>query len=235
MDFGTRLIRTAGKGSGSVEVTLPAALRRLVGLPCRITLHDGAQPDIVLQPDLAGARAAFAVIWHGMAQALAADPAPDFASAGFHFGLLPQQAAPATPYLCWQDGLALASGGSPAAAAEVIAACGENLAPETGVAPALAAQFGAACGFVAVGEILHPGWQEPCDIAAMELSGHAAWLPGAAFAASPDIRAPAFWAVLAPGLSALAALFAALSQPGSAYPALHAAWRRGRSIELNRG
>ena len=52
MDLGVRQIRSAGKGSGSIELTLPADLRDLVGLQCRIMLRDGSRPDIVLQPDL---------------------------------------------------------------------------------------------------------------------------------------------------------------------------------------
>ena len=73
MDLGVRHIRTAGKGSGSIELTLPAELRDLVGLPCRIVLRDGSRPDIVLQPDLQRALIAFATLWQAMARGLLRD------------------------------------------------------------------------------------------------------------------------------------------------------------------
>lgn len=236
MDFGVRHIRTAGKGSGSVEVTLPTTLRRLVGLPCRIMLHDGEQPNIVLEPELSGARHAFVLVWRALSLALLGEQGPDFAAAQFQFGLMPQQGRQASPYLCWQDGLALADcSEAPVAFGKVIAACAENLACEIGVARTLAESFGMACGFLSCGQIVAPDWQEACDITAMQLAGHPSWQPGAALIASPDINGPHFWSLLTPGLVATTELFIAMSLPGSAYPALHAAWRRGRSIELNRG
>jgi hypothetical protein len=74
MDLGLRRIRSAGAGSGSIEVTLPAALRDLQGQPCRIALRDGIRPEIVLQPDLRAARGAFAGLWTRLAGALGAAP-----------------------------------------------------------------------------------------------------------------------------------------------------------------
>jgi|GEM_PF-3185658 hypothetical protein len=236
MDLGTRQIRTAGKGSGSVELTLPGKLRRLVGLPCRILLHDGERPDIVLQPDMAQARDAFMALWRSLALALLGEPAPEFPAAAFSFGLLPRHGAPDSPYLCWQDGLALGAGAAePEAVARSIAACADQMAADLAIAPALAGPFGAVCGFSAIGRMAFPEWQVHCDVAASALAGHAAWQPGRAFATTPDTRSAAFWSLLSPGLCAVAELFGAWSQPGSAYPDLRAAWRRGRAIELNQG
>lgn len=240
MDLGIRQIRTAGKGSGSVELTLPGTLRGLVGLPCRITLHDGVQPDIVLRPDFSAASAAFAAVWRGLARALipefCADAAESFPQDAFSYGLLPLPAGPGGPYLCWQDGLALAmrdSDGAPPARA--IAACAAQLAPDLGILPGLADAFGAACGFLAAGRMAFPAWQMPCDVTAAQFARASLWRPGQAWDDSPNIHANPFWMRLGPGLATCAALFAAWSLPGSAYPALCAAWRRGRSIELNRG
>jgi hypothetical protein len=236
MDLGTRQIRTAGKGSGSVELTLPGELRRLVGLPCRILLHDGERPDIVLQPDMARAREAFAALWRALALNLLGEPAPEFPCAAFSFGLLPRHGAPDSPYLCWQDGLALGAGVAEAeAVARSIAACADQMAADLAIAPALAGPFGAVCGFTAIGRVAFPEWQVHADVAASTLATNTAWQPGRALANTPDTRAQAFWALLKPGLCAVAELFAAWSLPGSAYPALRAAWRRGRAIELNQG
>jgi hypothetical protein len=236
MDFGVRHIRTAGKGSGSVEVTLPASLRRLVGLPCRIILDDGERPNIVLEPELSGARNAFARVWHALSFALIGEPGPDFSAAHFQFGLMPQQGQLPSPYLCWQDGLILAECSAAAVPfGKVVAACAESLACDIGISDALAKPFGAACGFLSCGEVGAPDWQEACDIASMQLVAHPCWCPGAAHLASPDTNCQYFWSLLTPGLVATTELFVAMSLPGSAYPALHTAWRRGRSIELNRG
>jgi hypothetical protein len=236
MDLGVRHIRTAGKGSGSVELTLPATFRRLVGLPCRILLHDGEQPDIVLQPELSAARAVFGVVWRSLAVVLIGAPAPDFDACSFSFGLLPQQGPAEAGYLCWQDGLALAAGSvATSAAGRVVATCGEKLAADVGVSDELASSFGAVCGFLTCGQVAFPAWREPCDIASAELGRNPGWRPGAAYLAYPDICSSDFWAALSPALAAASELFATFSLPGSAYPALHAAWRRGRSIELNRG
>jgi hypothetical protein len=258
MDLGVRQIRTSGKGSGSVELTLPRELRHLVGLPCRITLHDGVRPDIVLQPDLTAAFDALSYIWRAVLRACAEDGAARgaerFPAAAFAFGLRPLPAAPGTPYLSWQDGLAVASGAAQAgqdeagAAARCIAACATQYAAEIDIAAGLAAPFGAVCGFLACGTLAYPAWQEACDIAASQwhgapapgrqdcaLAGRIAWQPGAAWRTVQDALCDRFWRIAAPGLVRSARLFAGWSAPGSAYPALCAAWRRGRSIELNRG
>jgi len=236
MDLGTRQIRTSGKGSGSVELTLPGELRRLVGLPCRILLHDGERPDIVLQPDLARAKAAFAALWRCLALALLGEPAPDFPAAAFTFGLMVRHGAPDSSYLCWQDGLALEAGmAEPEALARCIASCARNMADDLGISPSLAEPFASVCGYAAIGRVAFPEWQPHCDIASSALASHVHWQPGSAFARAQDARSDVFWAALKPVLCAAADLFAAWSQPGSAYPALRSAWRRGRSIELNQG
>jgi hypothetical protein len=244
MDLGVRQIRTSGKGSGSVELTLPGELRHLVGLPCRITLHDGVRPDIVLQPDLTTAFNALASIWRAVARAVSGDAAARdaerFPALAFTFGLHPQESAAGAPYLSWQDGLAVASGTATAdAAARCIAACAGQYATELDIASGLALPFGAVCGFLVCGTLAFPGWQEASDIAASQWAsgpGAAApWQPGAAWQAAPNALDDRFWGKAAPGLIEAVRLFACWSAPGSAYPALCAAWRRGRSIELNRG
>lgn len=240
MDLGVRQIRTAGKGSGSVELTLPGELRHLVGLPCRITLHDGVRPDIVLQPDLTPAFNALSAVWRTLAHILSgatgARETGRFPAAAFTFGLQPRQSAIGAPYLSWQDGIALAACDPHyTAAARCIAACATQYAGEIDIAAIMAAPFGAVCGFLGCGGLAFPEWQEPCDIAASELAASGFWHPGAAWQAAPDARADRFWSLLAPSLLAAARLFTGWSRPDTDYPALCAAWRRGRSIELNRG
>ena len=63
MYLGMRKIRSAGRTSGSIEVTLPPQLQDLEGVECRLTVRDGIQPEIVLQPDLSTAQTLFHVLW----------------------------------------------------------------------------------------------------------------------------------------------------------------------------
>jgi hypothetical protein len=182
------------------------------------------------------ARDAFAKLWRDLAGALVGEPAPGFPAATFTYGLLPRPAAPDSPYLCWEDGMALAArSAEPEAIARSIAACAQALAAELAIAPPLAGAFAAVCGFAAIGRTAFPEWQLPCDIAAAELAAQPGWRPGSALSVVSDSGAAAFWRALKPSLCATSELFAAWSLPDSAYPALRTAWHRGRSIELNRG
>ena len=63
MVIATRRIRSAGRASGSIEITLPPQLAVLEGMQCRVLLRDGARPEIVLQPELTPAVAAFHRVW----------------------------------------------------------------------------------------------------------------------------------------------------------------------------
>ena len=55
MNLGTRRVRSAGRTSGSVEVTLPVQLSLLQGVECRLAMRDGAPPE----PELGEARSFF--------------------------------------------------------------------------------------------------------------------------------------------------------------------------------
>lgn len=63
MRLGIRRIRSAGKASGSIEVTLPPELSALENISCRVLVRDGARPEIVLQPELTPAALVFGRIW----------------------------------------------------------------------------------------------------------------------------------------------------------------------------
>jgi len=240
IELGTRPIRTAGKGSGSVEVTLPADLRPMVGLPCRITLHDGAQPDIVLRPDLEPVRDVFAQFWQmvciAMADALPGTVAPGWSTEAFSFGLHPKEAGQGTPCLAWADGLALAGiAADVRAVGRCAASCASVLAAECDITTAFAADFGAVCGFLMCGQHVFTQWAEPCDIAATSLREPVLRRAGQSWADNPDWRCRDLWSGLRPGFAALATGFAHWSHNPADYLQLRAAWRRGRSIELTQG
>ena len=221
-------------------------VRRLFGLMRyrrmsirNITLHDGARPNIVLQPDLTRALSAFTELWQSLTAALLLHPSDEdseqFPMAGFEFGLHPRPNTSTAPYLSWNDGLELAASAKDSSAtSRSVASCAMHCAPGLDISATMAGAFGAVCGFLAGGCMAFAEWQEPCDIAASVLAGEF-WHPGAAWQAAPDPRLGRYWDALAPDLWAATRLFAEWSLPGAAYPTLRAAWRRGRSIELNRG
>lgn len=70
MRLGNRRIRSAGKASGSIEVTLPPELSPLESIGCQVIVRDGARPEIVLQPELTPAALIFGRIWSRLHQLL---------------------------------------------------------------------------------------------------------------------------------------------------------------------
>ncbi len=234
MEFGTRSIRSAGQGSGSVEVTLPAAFRDLAGLPCHLALRDGLRPEIVLRPDLRAARAAFGRLWLLLAAALAAEVGTDPPLADCVVTLRPAEGARDAPRLAWTDGLALAGspphGGMPLARSA--AALARMLAAPLGIAPALREGFGDACGFALAGHA-PPGAEAACDIGAALLAAHGI-APGAPLAEANDhALSPRFAEAAAPALRRLRDAHLDWTADPPRHASLLAAWRRGVALELS--
>lgn len=108
--IGIRRVRSAGRASGSIEITLPPELAALEGMDCRIVLRDGARPEIVLEPDLAPAVAIFTRAWARLRTLLR--PAGDigeFPAQECELALLPSQRQNGRPLLiyshAWQVSL----------------------------------------------------------------------------------------------------------------------------------
>jgi hypothetical protein len=232
MELGARSIRSAGIGSGSIELTLPAALRDLLGVPCRILLREGLRPEIVLQPDLRPARLAFGRLWALLLDALGR-PGAELPFGDIAFSLTPAPLAD-RPALAWADGLALA--GAPPHPAEALArslrGLAMALAGDLGIAPELTAGFAAAAAHFLSGIAPAPTDQAACDIAFAALPGARGAAP-----ARPDFHedafAPALWAAASPGLRRLAELHQDWTADPARHAALAAAWRRGVALELS--
>lgn len=235
MELGTRRIRSAGHGTGSVEVTLPTRFRELVGVPLRVRLRDGLRPEIVLQPEIQAAHAALERLWAALAQATGLVAPPPFPAADFVFALFaPCEDAPEAPLrpgIAWSDAQVLSGAAphSPVVVARLLRALGARLAAPLGVAAAQAYGFGAALAFAATGQVTRATEQQECDIAGAELGA----APGLAFnEAGEDAWAPALWAALAPGFARITDTH----RQWTAEPALlarsRAAWRRGVTLEL---
>jgi hypothetical protein len=234
MDLGVRSIRSSGAGSGSVEITLPAALRPLLGVPCRVSLRDGHRPEIVLTPDFRPAISAFADLWAKLSVAFGAEccsgglPIGEF---GVSLGQTKEQGAASLALL---DGLALAGAPphDPAAFARVTAGLAARLALALEIDPDFAREFAAATAYVVTGIVNSTSCREICDIVAVLLRPMRAEA-GSAFARlGEDATSPALWRELAGPLQAVRAHFLAWSRDPIERHTLGAAWRRGLSLEL---
>ena len=108
MNLGMYRIRSAGRTSGSIEVTLPPALQPFAGLNCRVIVRDGLQPEIVLQPDLADAKSSLKALWRKLSLALGAgDLVDDFTPSAFTLTLLPPRFGQRGLPLAYADTLSL--------------------------------------------------------------------------------------------------------------------------------
>ncbi len=195
MYLGTRRVRSAGRTSGSIEVTLPVQLSVLQGVECRLVVRDGARPELVLEPELGEAQSFFRDMWEKLALGLAeVDEIGDFSAAAFALTLFSPARAPERPPLTYADGLAalrerVVQGVGGAAAAEldaarealarVLGALGAAAGQRLGLTHALAMAFGDGLAYVMTGVAV--GWgtdfergvahQTFCDEMAAEAQG----------------------------------------------------------------
>ncbi len=106
MYLATRNIRSAGRSSGSVEITLPTQLQVLEGVRCRLSVRDGARPEIVLQPDISATQVVFHTLWQRLALGLReVGDIGDFSPADFTLALFPPPHWEERPPLTYADAL----------------------------------------------------------------------------------------------------------------------------------
>jgi hypothetical protein len=133
MHLGSRNIRSAGRNSGSVEVTLPVHLAILEGISCRLYLRDGLDPEIILQPDFRAVMPLFERLWALLRIGFEeVDEIGDFSEADYCFGLFPPSKLGTQPSLAYGDALvlhrSLGEGELPPAALEAFARTVESMA-----------------------------------------------------------------------------------------------------------
>jgi hypothetical protein len=169
--IGIRKVRSAGRASGSIEITLPPELAALEGMDCRIMLRDGARPEIVLEPDLAPAVAIFTRAWARLRTLLRlAGDIGEFPAQECELALLPGQRQNGRPLLifsyAWRVSLLGQHAGETASVMPVTecrAALAGLLAPlatvaghRLGLVSAMAAAFGGAVAGLAAPADQHP-------------------------------------------------------------------------------
>lgn len=231
MYVGSRRIRSAGRTSGSVEVTLPPQLHSLLEIECRLLLRDGTHPEIVLQPDLSVAHGLLLRLWQQLRAGLAAlGEIGDFDPGAFTLALLPPRHWQQRPPLAYADALLVlhgATGGEARdAMARLVAFMGIVAGARLGLGEALAPAFGDTVAYLVTGVAPLAGLE--CERGLTQSLVHEQAPP--AGAASPlDARV---WAAAAPSLARAWEQFA----DWQATPALHAAarqkWYRALLLEM---
>ncbi len=148
-------IRSAGRTSGSIEITLPPVLQTFTGLGCRVVLRDGLQPEIVLQPDFAEAWSYLQSLWDKLALALSShESIGDLAPSDFMLTLLPPRHSQRGLPLAYADLVTLTRSAEIRTEAElqalarVLSILAAAIARELGLERPLALGFGDAVAYV---------------------------------------------------------------------------------------
>lgn len=103
-----RKVRSAGRSSGSIEITLPPAMHALEGIECRLTLRDGARPEIVIQPDVTIAQVVFEELWDRLRVAFQQiGDIGSFLLSDFNVSFLPSRHWHNRPPLSYRDALTI--------------------------------------------------------------------------------------------------------------------------------
>ena len=106
MYLGSRKIRSAGRTSGSIEITLPVKLHGLLGASCNIEIRDGLRPEIILQPNLATVQGLMRKLWAKLAVGLGAiGEIGDFRLSDFTVSIFPVQYWKERPPLSYADAI----------------------------------------------------------------------------------------------------------------------------------
>ena len=158
IDLGNRRIRSAGRTSGSIEITLPAQLQFLEGVECRLMVRDGPRPEIVLQTDLSAAQALLQELWQKLRFGLEEiHDLGDFSPADFTLALFPPRHWQERPPLAYSDALAVLqqragrNGQAPEVVLRLLAFLAVAAAYRLGLEGALALAFGDAVAYLITG------------------------------------------------------------------------------------
>lgn len=234
MYLGTRRIRSAGRTSGSVEITLPVRLQILEGFECRLLVRDGPRPEVVLQPDLSGAQALFHDLWQKLQLGLAeVDEIGDFSLADFALALFPPRHWEERPPLAYADALTVLrqrtahEDRDPEALARLLAFLAVVAGYRLGLQGALALAFGDALAYLITGVPAGLGTDFERGMAHRTFWGQARaqWPLGSHFDQET-------WQEAQPGLRRLYDQFRTWQEDPEAYAADREKWYRALTVEM---
>jgi hypothetical protein len=232
MYVGSRRIRSAGRTSGSVEVTLPPQLHSLLEIECRLLLRDGTHPEIVLQPDLSVAHGLLLRLWQRLRAGLAGiGEIGDFDPGAFTLALLPPRHWQQRPPLAYADALLLlhgAMGGEARdAMARLVAYMGVVAGGRLGLSETLAPAFGDTIAYLVTGVAPLAGLECERGVTQRLLQDQAPPEPAAASALDERI-----WTAAAPGLARAWEQFGEWQATPEQHAAVRQKWHRALLLEM---
>jgi hypothetical protein len=249
MYLGERRIRSAGRTSGSIEITIPTELQALEGVSCSFAVRDGPRPEIVLQPDLAEARTLFCSLWERLRIGLAeVGEIDEFSLAPFALALFPSSHWRDRPPLAYSDALTVlqrqeaASGSAREAMARTLAFLAVVAGRQLGLQGDVAVAFGDAVGYLVTG--IAPGLGADFErgmadrlfaqsLPATQESGRGHEIAGhLAPVGSGSPMAEEVWLRARPGLCAVYDQFRAWQEDHGAYKQARENWYRALTVEM---
>ncbi|MBU0703252.1 MAG: hypothetical protein KKC18_05235 [Chloroflexi bacterium] len=234
MYLATRRIRSAGRTSGSIEITLPAQLQVLEGAECRLTVRDGPRPEIVLQPDLSAAQTLFHTLWQRLSLGLGEiDEVGDFSPGDFTLALFPPRHWQERPPLAYADGLAVlrqrAGQGDcePEALTRLVAFLAVAAGSRLGLEGALALAFGDAVSYLITGTSAGLGTDFERGMAHRTF-----WVEGRAQQPLGSPCDDQVWQQARPGFRRVYDQFRAWQEDPEAYASDREKWYRALTVEM---
>lgn len=232
--FGMRKIRSAGRTSGSIEVTLPTQLQGLEEVPCRLIVRDGLRPEIVLQPDLSAAQMFFADLWQKLRLGLSdVNDIGDFDPANFTLALFPPPHWQERPPLSYIDGFTVLHQRGrleqrTEALARLIAFLTVAAGYQLGLTRSLALAFGDAVVYLITGNLVGLGTDFERGLAHRIFCGE-----NAVFQTSGSPLDDQIWQRSRPGLRHVYEQFHVWQQNPEGYTAAREKWYRALTVEMS--
>jgi hypothetical protein len=233
MYLGLRKIRSAGRTSGSIEITLPTDLHILEGVECRLVVRDGPNPEIILQPELSVAQRIFEELWRKLQLGYAEiGDIGHFASEEFSLALFPPRHWQTRPPLAYSDALVVAQSGNkahvkaPEALARLLAFLSLGAIYRLGLKAPLALAFADATAHLMTGVSAGLGGDFERGLAHRVFWGDRA---------SQDLGSAlddAVWRKAAPGLYRVCEQFRIWQRDPKAYTNARDTWYRALRLEL---
>jgi hypothetical protein len=232
MYFGNRRIRSAGRASGSVEVTLPPQLHGLQEIKCRLMLRDGTHPEIVLQPDLSTAHTLLLQLWQRLGIGLSSiGEIGDFDPSHFTLALFPPRHWQQRPPLAYSDALTVLRNTSDGEMAEALARLIGYMAIAAGqyfgLSEPLALAFGDAIAYVLTGVPTLAGPEFERGLAARLF-----WEQRTPTSLTSTLLNDQAWQQAALGLGRIWEQFDAWQSAPESYAAARQNWYRALTVEM---
>jgi hypothetical protein len=233
--LGSRRIRSAGRTSGSIEVTLPVELEVLEGVECRLIVRDGPRPEIVLQPDVSAAVALFHDLWQKLRVGLGEiAEIGEFSSGDFSMAFFPPAHWQERPPLAYADALvvlqergrARAESRHRGAATRLLAFMAVAAAYRLGLTGSLALGFGESVAYLITGTAAGLGADFERSMAHLIFWGDS----GPQRAGS--LLSDEVWQQARPGLKRVYDQFSAWQEHPEAYAEARERWHKALAVEV---